>query len=208
MTTSLLHNTKSKIANVAKKLFSKNGLNGTSVRQIANAAQVNISAINYHFKNKDNLYNEIFHIEYAKISNGIENLYSSCQNLDDLSYSTFNYLNKNSQTLLFLFHSFLNMDLDPNDICAKDIRHIGPIGSKTFLKQIDDDLKKLGLEISVDQKMWAIRVILTSIIHHSIGLQSPLLKKINGKVPYLHPSKKEESIRNISTAIFNFMAQS
>ena len=50
--------TKKKILKASLRLFSEYGFNGTSTRMIANAAQVNLSAIAFHFKNKENLYNE------------------------------------------------------------------------------------------------------------------------------------------------------
>lgn len=40
------------------ELFAEHGLEGTSVRTIAEKAEANIAAINYHFGSKENLYNE------------------------------------------------------------------------------------------------------------------------------------------------------
>jgi AcrR family transcriptional regulator len=42
----------------AGELFAEHGLEGTSVRAIAEKAGANIAAINYHFGSKENLYNE------------------------------------------------------------------------------------------------------------------------------------------------------
>jgi len=42
----------------AGELFAENGLNGTGVRAIAEKADANIAAINYHFGSKENLYLE------------------------------------------------------------------------------------------------------------------------------------------------------
>ncbi|MCP4642764.1 MAG: CerR family C-terminal domain-containing protein [bacterium] len=43
----------------AGELFADHGLEGTSVRTIAEKADVNIAAINYHFGSKENLYSEV-----------------------------------------------------------------------------------------------------------------------------------------------------
>ena len=48
--------TKEKILIAANELFAKNGFSGASIREIATMANVNLAAINYHFKNKENLY--------------------------------------------------------------------------------------------------------------------------------------------------------
>jgi AcrR family transcriptional regulator len=52
--------TRSVILDVAERLFSENGVEGTSVRQIITAAGVNLGAINYHFGSKDRLALEVF----------------------------------------------------------------------------------------------------------------------------------------------------
>jgi AcrR family transcriptional regulator len=51
--------TKSKILDTAEKLFGMNGFEGTSLRDITTAADVNLAAINYHFQSKDSLIDAI-----------------------------------------------------------------------------------------------------------------------------------------------------
>jgi AcrR family transcriptional regulator len=48
--------TKHALIRVATRLFSKHGYRGTSVKQISDAAGVNISLVSYHFGGKENLY--------------------------------------------------------------------------------------------------------------------------------------------------------
>jgi AcrR family transcriptional regulator len=43
----------------AGELFAENGLDGTSIRAIAEKAGANIAAVNYHFGSKENLYREV-----------------------------------------------------------------------------------------------------------------------------------------------------
>lgn len=52
--------TKDKILKAAKELFAKKGYDGTSTREIVNAAGVNISLIAYHFGGKENLFFSMF----------------------------------------------------------------------------------------------------------------------------------------------------
>jgi AcrR family transcriptional regulator len=51
--------TKSRILDTAEKLFGMNGFDGTSLRDITTAADVNLAAINYHFQSKDSLIDAI-----------------------------------------------------------------------------------------------------------------------------------------------------
>ncbi|MDR0267997.1 TetR/AcrR family transcriptional regulator [Paenibacillus sp.] len=51
---------KNQILQSAKKLFSKNGYNGTTVRQICDEANVSLALISYHFGGKENVFFEIF----------------------------------------------------------------------------------------------------------------------------------------------------
>jgi AcrR family transcriptional regulator len=48
------------LLDVAEKLFSEHGFEGTSVRDIAGAAGCNIAAVNYYFGGKDKLYTEVW----------------------------------------------------------------------------------------------------------------------------------------------------
>jgi len=52
--------TKSKILDVAEELFAEHGLDRVSIRDITEAAGVNIAAVNYHFGGKDELISAVF----------------------------------------------------------------------------------------------------------------------------------------------------
>ena len=62
--------TKLAIILAAGELFAEHGLEGTSIRPIAQKAGVNIAAINYHFGSKENLYTEI--LKYIFLHNQSE----------------------------------------------------------------------------------------------------------------------------------------
>jgi len=52
--------TKQSILDAAERLFAEHGIDATSVRDITQAADVNLGAINYHFGTKDGLLVEVF----------------------------------------------------------------------------------------------------------------------------------------------------
>ena len=66
--------TKSKILKTANQLFALKGFEGTSIREIAQKAEVNLAAINYHFKSKERLYWAIFDYNYEIINDEIERI--------------------------------------------------------------------------------------------------------------------------------------
>lgn len=47
--------TRDRILDVAERLFAESGVAGTSVRTITDGAQVNVAAVNYHFRTKEGL---------------------------------------------------------------------------------------------------------------------------------------------------------
>lgn len=64
MTTTVSIDTKERILNVAERLFAENGFAGTSLRSVIREANVNISAVHYHFGSKEKL----FHATIARIA--------------------------------------------------------------------------------------------------------------------------------------------
>ena len=50
-----------RLLNAAEALFSKNGFESTSIRDITSQAKCNVAAVNYHFGGKENLYHKVFH---------------------------------------------------------------------------------------------------------------------------------------------------
>lgn len=62
-----------KIIDSAKKIFIEKGYEGTSIRDIATEAEVNIAMVNYYFRSKENLFQQIFMEIYgALLQNAIE----------------------------------------------------------------------------------------------------------------------------------------
>jgi AcrR family transcriptional regulator len=56
--------TKDRILNEAENLFAQKGFHGVTVREITEAANCNLAAVNYHFGNKWNLYLAVFQFRW------------------------------------------------------------------------------------------------------------------------------------------------
>lgn len=60
--------TRQKLLEAAERLFLESGYEGVSVRDLTEAAGVNVAAINYHFSGKKNLYREVFGKMLARVT--------------------------------------------------------------------------------------------------------------------------------------------
>ena len=60
--------TQLKLINTAGPLFAEDGLKGTRIRSITEAAGVNVAGINYHFGGKEKLYSAVAKFVFDKIN--------------------------------------------------------------------------------------------------------------------------------------------
>lgn len=60
--------TRTQILEAAETLFSEHGLDGVSMRQIAEQGQVTLALVNYHFGSKDKLYRAVFERRIVPVS--------------------------------------------------------------------------------------------------------------------------------------------
>ncbi|HEY3382542.1 MAG TPA: TetR family transcriptional regulator [Vicinamibacterales bacterium] len=64
--------TRERILDTAERLFAVHGFAGTSVREITDAAEANLGAVNYYFRSKENLYTEVFMRRAALLRGPVE----------------------------------------------------------------------------------------------------------------------------------------
>ncbi|MFE8704168.1 forespore capture DNA-binding protein RefZ [Cytobacillus sp. FJAT-54145] len=100
-------NSKAAIVEAAITLFNINGFNGTSTRDIANKANVNVANISYHFQNKHGLLEYCFTTYYEAYLNEIENgfLYlheGATLCLKKITENILNYQSKNIHLTRFI----------------------------------------------------------------------------------------------------------
>src|SRR6266487_4263205 len=63
-----LKDTRSRILDVAEDLFSEQGFDRVSIRDITRKARVNLASINYHFGSKEDLIAAIFEREFVPVN--------------------------------------------------------------------------------------------------------------------------------------------
>lgn len=161
--------TKCRIIGSATVLFAKKGFDGTSVRDIASHATVNLAAINYHFSNKENLYKEVLRSGLCRFADYIEDLgegkYSSTA---EFAVALFDMLIKNAPSLLNNFKVMLDNFDFPEDVVGQSEQtspYAGPPGGHVIMKAIEKEIKK---PLSMEDKMWAVRVIFNHVVHTAI----------------------------------------
>lgn len=60
--------TKDRILDVAERLFAEKGLDGTSTREITDAAGANLASVNYYFGSKEGLISAVFHRHFGPLN--------------------------------------------------------------------------------------------------------------------------------------------
>jgi AcrR family transcriptional regulator len=196
--------TKSKIMEVARILFANQGFEGTSVREIAKSADVNVASVNYHFSNKENLFAEILRIGYLECSQSMRALYDNEKpKLEDLLVHFFNYFIQKSHDLVSLFkmmmstqHSHHLMSQGTEDELS------GPPGGKVIEEAI---LKEVGEGISQEDLHFAVRCLFSHVIHSSIMFNCCFKQN---KFPFTSHADIEKGIRRLSRIVLNDLKRS
>ena len=116
---------KQDLLKAAIQLFSKQGFDGTTTLEIANAAHVTEPVIYYHFKNKDGLFTHILvstFVEYfsrlGKLNNNTPTQFEKVKNLIDLHFQFVEEFPDETYIILSACPAKLR---DSAHICAKQI---------------------------------------------------------------------------------------
>lgn len=70
-------NTQSRLIEIATPLFASKGFAGVSVREITDAAQVNVSAVSYHFSGKEGLYQAVLEEQFTPMQEAWQSVQTS-----------------------------------------------------------------------------------------------------------------------------------
>jgi TetR/AcrR family transcriptional regulator len=73
--------TEKRILEAAKTVFIANGLDGTSMQQIADKASINKSLLHYYFRNKEKLFNAVFSYAFQQFVPQIQEILDSSSSI-------------------------------------------------------------------------------------------------------------------------------
>ena len=97
-----------KIIEAARKLFVNKGFKGTTVRDIAAASDTNVAMVNYYFRSKHNLFEEIFNESFDLLTEKIFSIVSSDVSFFDMLNNWvdvyYDVLIENPQLPMFVIH--------------------------------------------------------------------------------------------------------
>lgn len=202
-----INETKQKILESANKLFANYGFDGTSIRDIAKEAGVNLAAVNYHFKNKNNLYCEIFDHNCSEFEKTFQKVcINQDMSVEDFAVSAFNHFLDNGHSLLNTFKIILNDNVQiPKEHISDEEGHFGPPGGGILLSVIT---KEVGDKIPMDARFWAMNMIFTHITHTAIVLSSSIIREKVCSLKHFSDEFKERNIRFHCQSVLNFIKNS
>jgi AcrR family transcriptional regulator len=191
--------TKSKIMDAARVLFAIQGFEGTSIREIASQAEVNVASVNYHFTNKENLFGEILRSGYLECSQAMRNYFDTeSPELEDLLVFMFNYFSVKSHDLLTYFKMMMSSQHSHHMTAAgTEDEMLGPPGGKVIADCIQKDLKKV---LGPGELAWAVRTLFSHVTHTSILYQCCFQQN---NIPFTTLTDLESGVRRLGRLVLN-----
>ncbi len=187
--------TKKKILDVARVLFAEQGFEGTSVREIAKQAEVNIASLNYHFTNKENLFQEILKVSYIECSKEIRDFYEKEHpKLEDILVHVFRFFTYKSHDLITFFKMMMSTQHSDKMAChggQSEDERFGPPGGTVIIEAIQ---KELGSTLAEADQHFAVKILFSHVVHMSL-MSKCWFKKNN--IPYTSEADIENNIRRL-----------
>jgi AcrR family transcriptional regulator len=172
--------TKKKIVEASTYLFGVKGYDGTSTREIAQRAGVNIASLNYHFRSKQGLLKEVTVAIISEFKEKIKNLgLLTHLNAKDFAVCIFETVTEDNIKFLNHFKLFLN-----SEHCGTEM-DTSPLG----FEQISFFLKReLNKNVPHEELMWASNIIFSYIMHIAVMSSSDVGKQ---HIDKFLPQKKD-----------------
>lgn len=192
-----LLDTKQKILDAARVLFAAHGFDGTSVRDIANTAEVNVASVNYHFHSKEKLFFSVIDECYARSEAEVELLAAKYDTVEELLVAIFRYFIANEDLVLNHFKMLTSNhgDLYFSKLVGLD-KHTAPPGHQAIIKAIQ---KEVSQNLTQEDLHWAVTTLYSHIGHTSI-INSCFLKH-RPEVPFSKMEDLEKFLRRLVHAI-------
>lgn len=188
----------------AGELFAKKGFAGTSIREIATKAGVNVAAVNYHFQSKENLYAEVFRYNWNKLDYNILQLAQKFKNasLHQLSYEMFLLFEASETALANSFKVILTDEVTlPDNYHFNNSKQFGPPGGEPLLDHVT---RTIGEDIDLEIRGWVVEVIFTYIAHMALISSATSLKNIKEISQVCNASTQKNSIYHLVEATLTY----
>ncbi|EQC47236.1 TetR/AcrR family transcriptional regulator [Bacteriovorax sp. Seq25_V] len=198
-------NTKDKIIDVAGTLFAEHGYDSASVRDISQEAGVNVASINYHFKNKQNLYKEVMNTNMIKLEASIKSIASDSKDIQDFNWKIFCQFTENPKTFINSFKLFISNTLPEDEAFIPDACDCNTLVPPGFTPMKELLAKEVPANIDPIKLEWAVKAMFSYIAHNSLILCSTLGKLMISKNPFFSEEYKRQSLFMFTEAILNYL---
>ncbi|WDF46634.1 TetR family transcriptional regulator [Chryseobacterium sp. KACC 21268] len=166
----------------AEKLFAANGYNGTSVRDIAAKAKVNVSMISYYFGSKENLMEELFKWRMEEGLNFAKNIVENTDltEIEKIDAFVDNFVNRVQKFRDFYLLIHTQQVISQNKNIQNFLR-----ASKINYIEINQKIVEIGLEKGIFTKRPSFHLLQCTIsgtifnAMHGIKMYKEYLKKNN-----------------------------
>ncbi len=169
--------TKQRIMEAAQNLFALKGYDGASIREIAELANVNVAALNYHFKSKDNLRQEMLDSIISQFKGKMTSI-EGAESAAQYAVKVFEGMTEDSSMCVNQFKIIIDSD---SNVCDQDPY---PLGYEVFSVFLAKELKKTVPEA---ERLWLTNVVFGYIVHISIISSTAFGQK---KIDRFLPQKK------------------
>ena len=149
--------TKKRIIEAAAYLFAEKGFDGTSTREIGRRAGVNIASLNYHYKSKQNLMEEVASFAVFEFRQRLQMLTEENVNsTEEFAVKLFQTLHADGHRSLNLFKIFLDSEhcdilMGETPICYDELN--------LYLS------KDLNSKVPESERLWFYHVVFNYLMH-------------------------------------------
>ena len=198
---------KEHIINKAIELFAEKGFKGTSIRDLAAKAEVNVAMVNYYFGSKEKLFEAMVELKSAYLKGVIEevskdNSLSEIQKLDKIIESYVNKMFSNR-----LFHRIIHQELmihQSEDIQNSILNILSP-NSFAIKSLIESGIRK-GTFRKVDAALVIASIFGTfNQVLLSKKMCNKLLDKNPDYIPYEDPKFKKRLIEHLLDLLHTYL---
>jgi len=196
-----MNKTQSRILDAAKEQFIRNGLDGTSMQNIADAAAINKSLLHYYFRSKEKLFDAVFNFALQRFIPQIHGIMVSDESffsrIKMVVSEYINMLDENPFIPMFILHEIHRNPQRPADLLIQS----GLDPALTFKNLIREDEKNLIRPIDPIHLM--VNIISLCVFPYAA---SPLINRImfnnnQDNISKFREERKEEITRFIINAI-------
>jgi len=194
---------KEHIMEVAVTLFSEKGYEGTSIRDLAHAADVNIAMINYYFGSKEKLFVALLETKARFMREKIDSLQNdpSLSELDKINLIIDGYVNR------FLsqpaFHRVLQQELlvTNRELLHQNVIELFTKNTQDVVSIIEKGIRKKLFKKVDPQLLFASIIGTINQVMLSRSMCNILLNKEAGSDPYHDPELKKRITHHIKQMV-------